>query len=208
MEPPLTPPVFVWFRRDLRALDHAAPVPPTHARERIAFLSSTTSRPAAQADRRVEFIRESLGGAGCSHLHELSGHAGEASSCPRGKIRCQLAQALGVNAASPTDDETSPRPFCATTQWRTQLARSGWRQCNTYKDHTVLERDEVLTQSGTPYSVFTPYKMPWLRKINAFYLKSYPVERHAHRLAPRPPEHTRPCPRWVRSALNKALWVS
>ena len=27
---------------------------------------------------------------------------------------------------------------------------------HTYKDHTVLERDEVLTQSGTPYSVFTP----------------------------------------------------
>jgi len=38
----------------------------------------------------------------------------------------------------------------------------------------VLERDEVLTQSGTPYSVFTPYKNAWLRKIDAFYLKSYP----------------------------------
>ncbi len=58
----------------------------------------------------------------------------------------------------------------------------------------VFEGSEVLTQTGTPYTVFTPYKNAWLRKIDAFYLKSYPVERHAGRLAPRPEAHRRAVP--------------
>lgn len=59
-----------------------------------------------------------------------------------------------------------------------------------YKDQVVLDRDELLTQQGQPYSVFTPYKRAWLQRADDFQLKSYPVERHAARLAPKPPgEH-------------------
>ncbi|HEU6455563.1 MAG TPA: deoxyribodipyrimidine photo-lyase, partial [Roseateles sp.] len=36
---------------------------------------------------------------------------------------------------------------------------------------------------GGPYGVFTPYKNAWLRKVDEFYLSSYPVERHAGTLA-------------------------
>jgi deoxyribodipyrimidine photo-lyase len=53
-------------------------------------------------------------------------------------------------------------------------------------DHVVFERGEVLTQAGTPYSVFTPYSRAWLARLDAFYLKPYPVERYAKRLAPLP----------------------
>ena len=52
---------------------------------------------------------------------------------------------------------------------------------HTGKDHVVFERDEVLTAGGKPYSVFTPYKNAWLKKLDAFYLKAYPVARHAAR---------------------------
>jgi len=34
-----------------------------------------------------------------------------------------------------------------------------------YKDQVLYEESEILTQSGTPYSVFTPYKNNHLRKI-------------------------------------------
>ena len=50
----------------------------------------------------------------------------------------------------------------------------------------IFERREVLTQTGSVYGVFTPYKNAWLKKITPFYLKSYPVERHAGALADRP----------------------
>ena len=57
---------------------------------------------------------------------------------------------------------------------------------HTSKDHVVFERSEVLTGSGKPYSVFTPYKTAWLKKLEPFYLKPYPVERYADSLAPAP----------------------
>jgi deoxyribodipyrimidine photo-lyase len=33
------------------------------------------------------------------------------------------------------------------------------------KDQVIFERDEVLTQGGTPFSVFTPYKNAWLKRL-------------------------------------------
>jgi deoxyribodipyrimidine photo-lyase len=47
----------------------------------------------------------------------------------------------------------------------------------------VFERSELLTGSGKPYSVFTPYKNAWLKKLEPFFLKAYPVEKYAASLA-------------------------
>src|SRR5690606_15027171 len=55
-----------------------------------------------------------------------------------------------------------------------------------YKDQVLLDRDEVLTQQGSPYSVFTPYKRAWLQRLDAYQLKPYPVARYAHHLAAPP----------------------
>jgi deoxyribodipyrimidine photo-lyase len=60
-----------------------------------------------------------------------------------------------------------------------------------FKDQVVFEREEVMTQGDTPYSVFTPYKNAWLKKINAFYLKPYPVKAYLKSLA-EPPTSTIP----------------
>jgi deoxyribodipyrimidine photo-lyase len=56
----------------------------------------------------------------------------------------------------------------------------------TRKDQVIFEKDEVLTQGGTPFSVFTPYKNAWLKKLEPFYLKAYPVESYVRNLAPPP----------------------
>jgi deoxyribodipyrimidine photo-lyase len=57
---------------------------------------------------------------------------------------------------------------------------------HTSKDHVVFERSEVLTQSGSPFSVFTPYKNAWLKKLEPYFLRAYPVAHHAGALAPVP----------------------
>lgn len=44
-----------------------------------------------------------------------------------------------------------------------------------YKDHVILDRNEVLKDNGEPYTVFTPYMKKWKTKIAAFHLKSYPT---------------------------------
>jgi deoxyribodipyrimidine photo-lyase len=63
----------------------------------------------------------------------------------------------------------------------------------TRKDHVVFERDEVLTGGGTPFSVFTPYRNAWLKRLSPADLVEHPVAEHAVRLA-RPPAHYRGVP--------------
>ena len=94
-----------------------------------------------------------------------------------------LASALAVDAVFANHDD-EPDALARDAQVRTALAAAR-RAFHTSKDHTIFERSEILTQGGTPYSVFTPYKNAWLRKVDAFYLSAYPVERYAQALAPR-----------------------
>lgn len=46
------------------------------------------------------------------------------------------------------------------------------------KDQVIFEKNEILKADGTPYTVFTPYMRKWKEKLNAFYLKTYPSEKH------------------------------
>jgi deoxyribodipyrimidine photo-lyase len=182
----------VWLRRDLRADDHAALYHALRAARRVwcAFVFDTDILAALpRADRRVEFIRDSLvdvdaqlralgqahgvGGAGL-----IVRHGSAADELPR------LAQALGVQAVYANHDD-EPAALARDARVRGALADLGIA-LHTSKDHVVFERSEVLTASGSPFSVFTPYKSAWLRQLDGFYLSAYPVARHAAALAPRP----------------------
>jgi len=46
--------------------------------------------------------------------------------------------------------------------------------------------NELLTVSGNPYTVYTPYRNAWQKKLEPFFVRAYPVERHAASLAPVP----------------------
>lgn len=187
----------VWLRRDLRVHDNAALYHALkHCRQvHVAFVFDTAILDGLpRADRRVEFIRESLveldqrlaqlGGEGRGLIvrHGLAEH-----EIPR------LAQQLGALAVFASHDD-EPAAQRRDAKVRGHLADHGIA-LHTCKDHVVFERQEVMTQSGTAFSVFTPYKNAWLRKVNDFYLKAYPVERHAQHLAPRPAALHQPVPR-------------
>ena len=49
------------------------------------------------------------------------------------------------------------------------------------KDHVIFQTDEVLTLSGKPFSVFTPYKNAWLRRLQASDLLPNDAGANAHR---------------------------
>lgn len=53
-----------------------------------------------------------------------------------------------------------------------------------YKDHVIFEKNEVMKNDGTPYTVFTPYSRKWKEKLNDFYAAAYPVEKYLHHLNP------------------------
>src|SRR5690606_14236663 len=34
-----------------------------------------------------------------------------------------------------------------------------------FKDQVIFDTDEVLTQAGRPYTIFTPYRRAWLKRL-------------------------------------------
>ncbi len=183
----------VWLRRDLRTSDHAAlyHALASCAQVHVVFVFDKAildSLP--RADRRVEFIRESLVelDAALRQLGDKPGcglivrHAWAADELPR------LAQQLAVQAVFCNHDD-EPQALARDTHVRGALAAAGIA-FHTYKDHVIFERSEVLTLSETPFGVFTPYKNAWLKKMatraDGYYLKPYPVARYAKALAERP----------------------
>ena len=47
-----------------------------------------------------------------------------------------------------------------------------------YKDQVIFEKDEVVKDDGKPYTVFTPYKNKYRKKLDAFYVSSYPNKKY------------------------------
>ena len=182
----------VWFRRDLRAHDHAALHHALRSCRQVwcVFVFDQEILDALpRSDRRVDFIHASV--------QELDGLlrdlAPPASNGQAGLIVLHgaaraaipaLAEALGVQAVFANHDD-EPQALMRDAEVQASLQAQGctW---HSFKDHCIFERDELLTQGGTAFSVFTPYKNAWLRKVDAFYLSSYPVQRHAQALAARP----------------------
>ena len=157
----------VWFRRDLRAEDHAALYAACRAARQVFCLfvfDTEILAPLPRQDRRVEFIRESLVALD-AELHALAGqygaglivrHAVAADEVPR------LAQQLGVQEVFANHDD-EPDALTRDARVRGRLSDIG-AALFTSKDHVIFERNEVLTGNDTPYGVFTPYKRAWLKK--------------------------------------------
>ena len=182
----------VWLRRDLRLEDNAALHHALKAARQVwcAFVFDTAILdPLPRADRRVEFIRQSVEAldAELAELGRREGALGVGLLVRHGRGADEivaLASALHVQAVYASHDD-DPYALARDAEVRGALASRGVA-LHTSKDHVVFERSEILTGSGKPYSVFTPYKAAWLGKLDVFYLKAYPVERHAAALAPLP----------------------
>jgi deoxyribodipyrimidine photo-lyase len=57
-----------------------------------------------------------------------------------------------------------------------------------FKDHVIFDKNEVLKNDGSPYTVFTPYSRKWKEKLDSFYHKTYPTEKYFKHLKPLPKE--------------------
>ncbi len=168
----------VWFRRDLRDFDHAALARALQAHRRVVCVfvfDRSILDPLPREDRRVEFILESLrelDGA----LRRRGGGLITRHGVPEVEIPA-LAKALGV-AAVYANRDYEPAARRRDEAVARALAAEGIR-FEAGKDQVIFDRDEVLTQAGTPFSVFTPYCNAWLRRLE----QACPV---AHPVAPGP----------------------
>lgn len=174
----------MWFRRDLRVIDNAALYAALKAARRVycVFVYDTEILDVlpSRADRRVEFIVQSVEELG----RELAARGGQLIVL-HGSARAEiprLAARLGVQAVYANHDY---EPGALARDAAVAQALNP-RAFLTRKDQVIFEKDEILTQGGTPFSVFTPYKNAWLKKLEPFFVKPYPVDQYAGKLAPAP----------------------
>ncbi len=174
----------MWFRRDLRVADNAALYAALKAARRVycVFVYDTEILDVlpSRADRRVEFIAQSVHELG----RELAARGGQLIVL-HGSARAEiprLAARLGVQAVYANHD------YEPGAMARDAAVARALSPCEflTRKDQVIFEKDEILTQGGTPFSVFTPYKNAWLKKLEPFFLKPYPVEQYVGNLAQAP----------------------
>jgi len=179
--------VLVWFRRDLRAHDHAALHAALRASTQVycVFVFDTDILDAlpTRDDRRVEFLWQSVC-ALAETLATMAGGRGPVLHVLHGSARScipALAQSLGVKAVYANHDY-EPDALARDHAVAQALATQGL-PLNTRKDQVIFDGDEVLTKMGQPFSVFTPYKNAWLQRLDAFYVKPYPITPYASHLA-------------------------
>lgn len=167
----------MWFRRDLRLEDNAA-LAAARARHAQVFcvfvfdrsildpLRDPANPYAEPADRRVSFIHASVAELD-ARLRALGGglivrHAVAADEIAR------LAQALDVSAVYANQD---PEPAALARDARVAGAlHAQGRAWACGKDQVIFAHREVLTQAGSFYTVFTPYKNAWLKQLRPEHL--------------------------------------
>ena len=174
----------VWFRRDLRAFDHAALHHALRSSQQVycVFVYDTDILDELpKHDRRLRFIHASLAQLD-AELRRLGGYLIVRHGSARDEV-VALAEELGISAVHAGSDY-EPSAIARDLAVAEQLAR---RDCafHTYKDQVIFEKQEVLTLAGGVFSVFTPYKNAWIKRLAAHpeTLATYPVDAHAQTFA-------------------------
>ncbi|UCV07697.1 cryptochrome/photolyase family protein [Dechloromonas denitrificans] len=164
----------VWFRRDLRDNDHAALSAALADGQAVycafVFDSEILEALPSKHDRRVHFIRESLLELDAALRTKGGGlivrHGRATEEIP------ELARQLGVTTVFANRDY-EPAAKRRDAEVATRLAASGIAFVH-MKDQAIFDGHEVLTQAGKPFSVFTPYKNAWLKRLTAADCASWP----------------------------------
>ena len=180
-----------WFRRDLRLSDNAALFYALKHSESVhcVFVFDTDIlQHLPPKDRRITFIWDCL----IALDESLKAHGSRLTVLYGKPIELIPAFAASCNANAVFtnhDDEPAAVVRDNAVAARLTAQNTGFF---TYKDHVVFERDEVMTATGTAYTVFTPYKNAWHKKLNSneaqqgensYFVKAYAVEKYTRNFA-------------------------
>lgn len=183
MSNPTSQPIAVcWLRRDMRLHDNAAlyhalksgyPVLVLFIYDRDILDHLDDKR-----DRRVEFIHNqvlALQGQLTRMESTIAARYGRPIDIFRALIQEVEVAEVYTNYDYEVYAKTRDREIAG------MLAEHGIGFNGSYKDTTLLDRDEVRSGSGGTYTVFTPYSKNWLSKLeDPFQVKSYPTEKYFH----------------------------
>lgn len=188
----------VWLRRDLRVHDNAALAAALQQCRRVHclfVLDRAILDPLPRQDRRVEFILQSLAELD-DDLRRLSGVPDAGLLVTHGFATEVVATcALNIRASAVFHaQDYEPAALERDAQVCSRLAAHGIAMV-AVKDHVAFEMQEVLTRTGTPYTVFTPYLRAWLQALGqhpqAWLPRTVNIQ---DRMLPRPAQLQHPVP--------------
>ncbi|QOI98933.1 MAG: deoxyribodipyrimidine photo-lyase [Flammeovirgaceae bacterium] len=167
-----------WFRRDLRLQDNAGLYHALKENNNVLpifiFDTEILDKLEDEKDARVEFIHQSL-----NHLKkELEDLGGSLAVFHGNPVK--IFNNLNPKAVY-TNHDYEPYGKQRDAQIKKILEAKGVR-FKSFKDIVIFEKDEIIKDDGTPYTVYTPYSKKWKATLNNFYSKSYPVEKYTGNL--------------------------
>ena len=158
---PDTAQVIHWFRRDLRVADNTAFYAATAAGKAVIpvyVLSRWREKHAWTGSKRQHFLCGCLASL-ARNLEALGGRL----IVRQGDAVEELEKLLRESGARELHFNADPDPFGRATEVRVRrMCERLGVSCHAHHDVSLHGPDEVLTQSGLPYRVFTPYGKNWL----------------------------------------------
>jgi deoxyribodipyrimidine photo-lyase len=157
--------VIHWFRRDLRLCDNTALCAAAKAGRVIPSYILPPWRDGHRwtSPARRAFLRECL----VSLSEDLAKQGGQLI-LREGNAKEELARLLDETKAEAIYFNRDPDPFGRQMESKVEaLARSKGVAVFSFKDVAIHEREEILTNAGEHYRVFTPYANAW-RKVPKF----------------------------------------
>jgi len=155
-------PVIHWFRRDLRITDNtalAAAAQSASAVIPVYILSNWKNTHGWTGSPRQEFL--------CGGLKSLAqniGRSGGRLVIRQGAAVTELERLVVESGAHAIFFNRDPDPFGRAMETRVKKMAAGLGiAVHDFKDATIHERNEILTTTGQPYRVFTPYSRAWLK---------------------------------------------
>lgn len=163
-----------WFRRDLRLSDNAALYRALKENDTVLpiFIFDTVilDKLEDKADRRVEFIHQTLLALKIQ-LEELGSSLLVFHGTPEAFFKHIRPKVVYTNR----DYEPYAR---RRDEHISDILTAKGSALKTYKDQVIFEKNEVVKDDESPYTIFTPYSKKWKARLEAFYYKSYPVEKY------------------------------
>jgi deoxyribodipyrimidine photo-lyase len=157
-------PVIFWFRRDLRLNDNrglAAAATQGNIIPVFIFDTSILNKLPA-ADARVEFIHNTLTELAGS-IQQMNGKLQVYYGNPT-EIWSQIVEKFKPKAVYLNEDY-EPYAIKRDENVKNLLASHGIPM-HSFKDQVIWSPSEILSQAGTPYTVYTPYSKVWLKKLS------------------------------------------